>query len=159
VEYAIEAIKLGTTAVGICTSEGVILAVEKRLSSSLIEPGSVQKILEIDSHCGAAMSGLIADARMLIEHARVESQNHRFTYDEPMGIEPLTQTVCDMALSFAESSEEGKKKTSRPFGVALLIAGVDRREGGVLYFSDPSGTYIKYKAKAIGGGAGIFYFV
>ena len=155
VEYAIEAIKLGTTAVGIATAEGVVLAVEKRLSSSLIEPRSVQKILEVDSHCGAALSGLAADARMLIEHARVEAQNHRFTYDDAMGIEPLTQTVCDLALSFAESSEEAEKKTSRPFGVALLIAGVDRREGPVLYFSDPSGTYMKYKAKAIGGGAGI----
>jgi 20S proteasome subunit alpha 5 len=153
VEYAIEAIKLGTTAVGITTAEGVVLAVEKRLSSSLIEARSVQKILEIDSHCGAALSGLAADARMLIEHARVEAQNHRFTYDDAMGIEPLTQTVCDLALSFAESSEEAEKKTSRPFGVALLIAGVDRREGPVLYFSDPSGTYMKYKAKAIGGGA------
>ena len=155
VEYAIEAIKLGTTAVGIATSEGVILAVEKRLSSPLIEPASVQKILEVDSHCAAALSGLVADARMLVDHARVEAQNHRFTYDTAMGIEPLTQTVCDLALSFAESSEDmdEKKKTSRPFGVALLIAGVDNREGPVLYFSDPSGTYMRYKAKAIGGGA------
>lgn len=58
-EYAIEAVKLGSTSVGIKTSEGVILAVEKRISSVLLEPSSVQKILEIDSHLGAAVSGLI----------------------------------------------------------------------------------------------------
>eukprot|EP00401_Gymnodinium_catenatum_P083130 CAMPEP_0117561046 /NCGR_PEP_ID=MMETSP0784-20121206/54197_1 /TAXON_ID=39447 /ORGANISM="" /LENGTH=83 /DNA_ID=CAMNT_0005358489 /DNA_START=64 /DNA_END=312 /DNA_ORIENTATION=- len=58
VEYAIEAIKLGSTAVGIRTNEGVVLAVEKRLTSPLIEPSSIEKILEIDEHMGCAMSGL-----------------------------------------------------------------------------------------------------
>ena len=82
VEYAIEAIKLGSTAVGISTKTGVVLAVEKRLSSPLLEPDSVEKIMEIDTHVGAAMSGLVADARTLVDHARVEAQNHRFTYDE-----------------------------------------------------------------------------
>lgn len=59
VEYAIEAVKLGSTAIGIQTREGVILAVEKRLTSILLEPSSVEKILEIDFHIGAAVSGLI----------------------------------------------------------------------------------------------------
>ena len=58
--------------------------------------------MEVDSHIGAAMSGLIADARTLVDHARVEAQNHRFTYDEPMRVEALTQAVCDLALSFGE---------------------------------------------------------
>jgi 20S proteasome subunit alpha 5 len=78
VEYAMEAIKLGSTAVGIQTSEGVILAVEKRISSTLMESSSVEKIMEIDSHIGAAMSGLIADARTMIDHARVECQVNLF---------------------------------------------------------------------------------
>ena len=51
----------------------------------------MEKIAEIDSHVGAAMSGLVADARTLVDHARVEAQNHTFTYDEPIGVEPLTQ--------------------------------------------------------------------
>jgi 20S proteasome subunit alpha 5 len=59
VEYAIEAVKLGSTAVGICTTRGVILAIEKRLTSALLEPSSVEKILEVDTHIGAAVSGLI----------------------------------------------------------------------------------------------------
>jgi 20S proteasome subunit alpha 5 len=74
VEYAIEAIKLGSTAVGIQTAEGVVLAVEKRLTSPLLEPSSIEKIVEVDTHLGAAMSGLTADARTLVEHARVETQ-------------------------------------------------------------------------------------
>jgi Proteasome subunit len=63
VEYAIEAVKLGSTAVGIQTTEGVVLAVEKRLTSILLEPTSVEKILEIDCHIGAAVSGLIGGSR------------------------------------------------------------------------------------------------
>lgn len=150
VEYAIEAVKLGSTAVGVQCADGVILAVEKRLTSTLLEPHSVEKIMEVDSHIGAAVAGLIGDARTLVEHARVEAQNHRFTYDEDMRVEALTQSVCDLALGFGEGGKKGSM--SRPFGVALLMAGVDDK-GPQLYFSDPSGTYLKYKAKAIGAGS------
>lgn len=59
VEYAIEAVKLGSTAVGIQSTGGIVLAIEKRLTSILLEPSSVEKILEIDSHIGTAVSGLI----------------------------------------------------------------------------------------------------
>jgi 20S proteasome subunit alpha 5 len=74
VEYAIEAIKLGSTAVGIQTSEGVVLAVEKRVTSTLLESSSIEKIMEIDSHLGCAMSGLIADSITMIDHARIQAQ-------------------------------------------------------------------------------------
>jgi len=154
VEYAIEAIKLGSTAVGIQTAEGVVLAVEKRITSSLLEPSSVEKIMEIDSHIGCAMSGLTADARTLIDHARVETQNHRFTYDEPMNLEATTQAICDLALRFGEDRKGGSKEDimSRPFGVALLIGGVDEH-GPALWHTDPSGTFTQYEAKAIGAGS------
>lgn len=105
VEYAIEAIKLGSTSVGIHTREGVVLAVEKRLTSPLLEPTSVEKLLEIDSHIGCAVSGLTADARTLVEHARVETQHHRFTYDEPMPVESCTQSLCDLALRLNPNPE------------------------------------------------------
>jgi 20S proteasome subunit alpha 5 len=119
-----------------------------------LDPSSVEKIAEVDSHIGAAMSGLVADARTLVDHARVEAQNHTFTYDEPIGVEALTQAVCDLALSFGEGSDgDSKKRMSRPFGVALLLAGYDELDGSQLFFSDPSGTFVRYKAKAIGAGS------
>lgn len=145
---------MGSTAVGIQTKEGCILAVEKRLTSPLLDPVSVEKIAEIDSHMGAALSGLVADARTLVEHARVEAQNHTFNYNEPVGVEALTQAVCDLALSFGEGSDgDSKKRMSRPFGVALLLAGYDKLDGCQLFFSDPSGTFVRYQAKAIGAGS------
>ncbi|KAJ3291969.1 proteasome component pup2 [Borealophlyctis nickersoniae] len=152
VEYAIEAIKLGSTAVGIQTAEGVVLAVEKRVTSPLLEPSSIEKIVEIDAHLGCAMSGLTADARTMIDHARVEAQNHWFTYNEQIKVESVTQAVCDLALRFGESADGEDAVMSRPFGVALLIAGVDEK-GPQLFHADPSGTFMRYDAKAIGSGS------
>ena len=88
--------------------------------------------MEIDRHLGCAMSGLIADARTMIDHARVTSQNHAFTYDEKIKVESATQAVCDLALRFGESVHDEEAMMSRPFGVALLIAGVDEN-GPQLY--------------------------
>jgi len=65
-----------------------------------------------------------------------------------------TEAVCDLALSFGEGRDgDSKKRMSRPFGVALLLAGCDDLEGPQLFFSDPSGTFVRYKAKAIGAGS------
>lgn len=81
--------------------------------------------MEIDAHLGCAMSGLTADARTMIDHARVTAQNHSFTYDEKIKVESVTQAVCDLALRFGESVHDEDAMMSRPFGVALLIAGID----------------------------------
>jgi len=152
VEYAIEAIKLGSTTVGVKTPEGVVLGVEKRVQSPLLVHTSIEKIMEIDKHLGCAMSGLTADARTMIDHARVTSQNHAFTYDEAIRVESVTQAVCDLALRFGESIHDDDAMMSRPFGVALLIAGIDEL-GPQLYHTDPSGTFVRYDAKAIGSGS------
>ncbi|CAF9931579.1 MAG: proteasome component pup2 [Gomphillus americanus] len=174
VEYSLEAIKHGSTAIGVrypgaqllltlsiltrlslkqvATSEGVILGVEKRVQSTLLETSSVEKILEIDSHIGCAMSGLQADARSMIEHARVESQSHAFHYNEQLRVESCTQAICDLALRFGEGADGEESIMSRPFGVALLIAGVDE-DGPQLYHAEPSGTFYRYDAKAIGSGS------
>jgi len=150
VEYAIEAIKLGSTAIGIRTKEGVILAVEKRVTSPLIVAESIEKILEIDEHMGCAMSGLTADARTLVDHARVEAQAHWFTYNERMPVESCVNSVADMALDFSDSDKDRKRVMSRPFGVALLVGGYDPVDGPVLFNTDPSGTFTKYQAASIG---------
>lgn len=153
VEYSLEAIKLGSTAIGVrspilllssctnthqtqvATSEGVVLGVEKRVTSTLLETSSVEKIVEIDQHIGCAMSGLQADARSMIEHARVECQNHAFHFAESLRVESCTQAICDLALRFGEGADGEESVMSRPFGVALLIAGYD--EDGPQLFVSP----------------------
>lgn len=115
----------------------MILGVEKRVTSTLLETSSVEKIVEIDRHIGCAMSGLQADARSMVEHARVESQNHAFHYNEPLRVESCTQAICDLALRFGEGADGEESIMSRPFGVALLIAGIDE-DGPQLYEFFPS---------------------
>jgi len=151
VEYAIEAIKLGSTVVAIKTNEGVVMAVEKRITSPLIIPNSMEKIFEIDKHIACASSGLMADARTLVDRARVEAQNYQFVYNEPISVESLSQAVSNLALQFGDDDSDAGSM-SRPFGVAILFAGFDDT-GPHLFHLDPSGTFLEYEAKAIGSGA------
>ena len=150
VEYAIEAIKLGSTAIAIQTQEGIVLAVERRTQSPLMIPSSLDKIMEIDAHVACAVSGLTADAQSMVEHGRVQAQNHFFTYNESMPVRSLTQSLCALSANFGTDDEDSM---SRPFGVALLVAGHDVDNGYQLYHTDPSGTWTAYKAKAIGSGS------
>ena len=122
------------------------------MTSTLLETSSVEKIVEIDRHIGCAMSGLQADARSMVEHARVECQSHAFNYNEALGVESCTQAICDLALRFGEGADGEDRVMSRPFGVALLIAGIDE-EGPQLFHAEPSGTFYRYDAKAIGSGS------
>lgn len=118
----------------------------------MVPSGRSEKLVEIDSHCACAMSGIVGDARILIDHARVEAQNHAFNFNEPMDIEAITQSVSDLAINFGEGYEGSKRKPmARPYGVALLIGGVDAK-GPQLYQTDPSGTYTEWQADAIGSG-------
>lgn len=113
---------------GVKTNQGVILGVEKKLQSSkLMVPSSrSEKLVEIDRHCACALSGVVGDARILIDHGRVEAQNHAFNFKEPMGIEAITQSISDIAINFGEGYEGSKRKAmARPYGVSLLIGGVD----------------------------------
>jgi len=143
VEYAREAVKRGTTAVGVKAIDGVVLMVDKRVTSKLLEAESIEKIFQIDDHIGAATSGLVADARVLIDRARTEAQINRVTYDEPIGLEDISKKICDFKYSYTQSGGV------RPFGTALLIAGVDDNKAH-LFETDPSGALLEYKATAIG---------
>ncbi|WP_295115550.1 archaeal proteasome endopeptidase complex subunit alpha, partial [uncultured Methanobrevibacter sp.] len=145
VEYAREAVKRGTTSIGVKSSEGIVLAVDKRTTSNLVEASSIEKIFKIDEHIGAATSGLVADARALVERARVEAQINKITYSEPIRVESLAKKLCDMLQLYTQNGGV------RPFGSALIIGGVydDKCK---LFETDPSGALIEYKATAIGSG-------
>ncbi len=145
VEYAREAVKRGTTTVGLKYNGGVVLIVDKRISSHLIEADSIEKIFQIDHHVGCATSGLVADARMLVDRARLEAQINKVNYGERSPIEPLVKKICDFKQNYTQYGGV------RPFGTALLIAGVDS-EGAHLYETDPSGALMAYKAGGIGAG-------
>ncbi|MHB8632423.1 MAG: archaeal proteasome endopeptidase complex subunit alpha [Thermoplasmatota archaeon] len=145
VEYAREAVKRGTTAVGVRCKQGVVLLVDKRVSSKLVVPASIEKIFAIDQHVGCATSGLVADARALVDRARVEAQMNRVSYDDPIPVDTLVRRICDYKQSYTQYGG------GRPFGTALLVAGIDA-SGPRLFETDPSGALIEYRASAVGSG-------
>lgn len=144
VEYAREAVKTGSTSIGVVCKDGIVLLAHKRISSPLLVGESHEKVFQIDSHMAAASSGLVADARKLIDIARVEAQKHRLTYDEEIPVEMLAKKVGDHVQFYTQYGGV------RPYGVSLLIAGVDG--GSHLFETDPSGALFEYKATAIGSG-------
>jgi proteasome alpha subunit len=145
VEYAREAVKRGSASVGIRTPEGVVLAAERRTRSPLMERDSVEKLHKIDDHIGIASAGHVADARQLIDVSRRQSQVNQLRYGEPVGVETLTKHVTDHIQQYTQTGG------ARPFGVALLVGGVEHDGTPRLYETDPSGTPYEWKAVAIGG--------
>ncbi len=148
VEYAREAVKRGTTTVGLKFRDGVVLIVDKRIASRLMEPKSIEKIFQIDEHIGCATSGLVADARVLVDNARVTAQVSKITYDERISVEMLVKKICDYKQNYTQYGGV------RPFGTALLVAGVDD-QGVHLFETDPSGALVSYKAGSIGAGRNV----
>ncbi len=143
VEYAKKTVRQGSTAIGIACSDGVILVTDKRIVDKLIVPSSVEKIWQVDSHIGATASGIISDARILIERSQILAQQHKVTYDSPIDIISIVRDISNIKQMTTQSGG------LRPFGVSILIAGVDST-GIKLYETDPTGIYFQYKACVIG---------
>ena len=143
VEYAIETVKRGAIAIGLQVKNGVIIAVEEKSRDLQVED-ITQKIFQVDDHVGIAAAGYIPDARVLVDNARFFSQSNKLTYDETVEVEAIAKHLADQSHQFTQYSGV------RPFGVALIIAGVDKK-GGRIFVTDPSGTYVPYTAVAIGG--------
>ncbi len=147
VEYAREAVKRGSASIGVRTEGGVVLAVDKHTRSPLMEQNSVEKLHKSDDHIGIASAGHVADARQLIDFARRQSQVNHLRYGEPIGVETLTKEVTDHIQQYTQVGG------ARPFGVALIIGGIENGEPR-LYETDPSGTPYEWKALAVGSDRG-----
>lgn len=144
VEYAREAIKKGTVSVGIKYKDGVLLAVDKNITDTLMVAESTEKIFQIDEHVGTATSGLVADGRKLVDKMRIDAQSHRLTYGEKISVDVLVKKINDYQQMFTQIGG------LRPFGVAILLGGVNGDGGTKLYETDPSGSFWEYYATAIG---------
>lgn len=145
VEYAIETVKRGALAVGVCTKEGVVIAVEEK-PRTLQTRNVTQKIFQVDKHIGVAAAGYIPDARVEVDNARFFSQGTRMTYDEPVEVATVAKHLADHAHQFTQYGGV------RPNGVSMIIGGIDQK-GGSIYVIDPSGAYMQYTAVAIGAGS------
>ncbi|EPQ64040.1 Alpha 2 subunit of the 20S proteasome [Blumeria graminis f. sp. tritici 96224] len=177
IEYALNAVNQGVTALGIKATNGVVLATEKKSSSPLIDAPSLSKVSLITPDIGMIYSGMGPDYRVLVEKARkVSHTGYKRIYNE---YPPTKILVQDVARVMQEATQSGGV---RPYGVSLLVAGWDEgtepevnqaensdgksgqeessnKTGGdvkgnpMLYQVDPSGSYFPWKATAIGKSA------
>ncbi|TQB76592.1 Proteasome subunit alpha type-4 [Monascus purpureus] len=146
VEYAMEAVKRGTCAVGVKGKDVVVLGCEKRsalkLQDTRITPS---KIAKLDDHVCLAFAGLNADSRILIDKARLEAQSHRLTVEDPVSIEYITKYIATVQQRYTQSGGV------RPFGISTLVVGFDKGDTVPrLYLTEPSGIYSAWKANSIG---------
>ncbi len=145
VEYAKKTVKQGSTAIGIVCKDGVLLCTDKRIIDKLVVPKSVEKIFKIDDHIAATASGILSDARILIERAQLKAQQYSVTYDSPIDVLSVVKDLCNLKQLCTQSGG------LRPFGVSLLIAGIDDGTPR-LFETDPTGIFFQYKAAVIGEG-------
>ena len=145
VEYAKKTVRQGSTAIAMACSDGLLFVTDKRIIDSLVVPETVEKIWQIDEHIGATASGILSDARVLIERAQLKAQQHRVTFDSAIDTLTVVKDICDLKQVCTQSGG------LRPFGVSLLVAGIDDHTPR-LYETDPTGIFFQYKATAIGEG-------
>ncbi len=143
VEYAEKTVRLGSSSIGIVCKDGVVLASDRRVNDKLILPESATKIHEIDSHIITSAAGILSDARVLIEKARVIAQQNKVTYDSPVDVEEIIREIANTKQMFTQYGG------ARPFGVAIMVAGCDNK-GAQLFSSDITGNYFSYNAMSIG---------
>jgi proteasome alpha subunit len=145
VEYAKEAVKRGSTALGITFRDGIVFATVKP-DGKLVVSEATEKIFQVDDHIAAVAAGFLADARAIIQMVRVKAQMHKLTYDEPVDIWNIGKVIGNRMQLITQYGG------LRPFGVSMLLGGVDK-SGVHLLETDPSGTLFEWRAQAIGRGA------
>ncbi|CDK28636.1 unnamed protein product [Kuraishia capsulata CBS 1993] len=148
IEHALNAVKQGVTSLGIKSTNGIVLATERKSNSALINVDHIEKISLITPNIGMTYSGMGPDFRVLVDSSRKVSHTaYKRVYNE---YPPTKILVSETAKIIQEATQSGGV---RPYGVSLLVGGYDDSNGYMLYQVDPSGAYFPWKATAIGKGS------
>jgi len=137
------AVEAGKPALGIKVRNGVVLATEKKVQNILVDESTLRKIENLADNAGVVYAGMPSDYRVLLKKGRKAAQKYISKYRDPI---PTSQIVREVAGIAQEFTQQGGV---RPFGVSLMIAGIDDN-GPHLFQVDPSGAYFGWKASAIG---------
>lgn len=132
---------------GVVGNDIVVLGVERKSAQKLQDDRTVKKIARVDQFLTLAFAGLTADARVLINKARIECQSYRLTVEDAPTVEHVARYIATVQQQYTQRGGR------RPFGIATLIGGFDRLDRPCLMQTDPSGTFSEWQADAIGRSA------
>jgi len=143
VEYAGKAVEKSGTAIGVRCVDGVVLGVEKLVQSKMLVEGSNRRIMNVDVHCGIAMSGIAGDGKQIVNRARSEARQYREFYGQMIPGKVLNERLAGFIHTYT------LYWYLRPFGASVLVASYDD-DGPQLHMIEPSGIAYRYFAAAIG---------
>ena len=152
VQYAFEAVNRGSATIAVTGADCVVFAVEKNNVQKLQDPKTIKKIQVVDDHLMITFTGLQADARLLIDKARLDCQEFRFRYEDVPTVEYAARYIGQVQQQYTQ------RGGTRPLGVSTFLSGfhpaMPMRDGSqpkpVLYQTEPSGAVSQWKAAAIG---------
>ena len=147
VEYAMEAIRQASACIGITYDKGILLVGEKNIKSKLWIPERSEKFAIIADHIVVAIAGITADANILVDDSQLNAARYQYKYQQPMPLEMCVHDTCNYTQYFTQFGG------LRPFGVSMLWAGYNKKDGFQLFHSDPSGNYAEWQATSIGNNA------
>mmetsp|Transcript_4128 Transcript_4128/g.8446 ORF Transcript_4128/g.8446 Transcript_4128/m.8446 type:complete len:214 (+) Transcript_4128:500-1141(+) len=146
-----EAVSESGATIGIISKEGIVIATEKKETKRLIdEKTNLEKFFIIDDHIVCTGSGVIPDFQILIDHARIQAQQYKKTFQDFIPVKKIVEIICDIKQQFTQRGRQ------RPFGLSLLIAGWDSFNGFQLFRTDSAGTFSGWKSVAIGSNSLIY---
>ncbi|CAA7016087.1 unnamed protein product [Microthlaspi erraticum] len=145
VEYAFKAVKTaGITSIGVRGKDSVCVVTQKKVPDKLLDQSSVTHLFQITKYIGLLATGITADARSLVQQARNEAAEFRFTYGYEMPVDILAKWIADKSQVYTQHAY------MRPLGVVAMVLGFDEENGPLLYKCDPAGHFYGHKATGAG---------
>uniref|UniRef100_A0A7S3QRN4 Proteasome subunit alpha type n=1 Tax=Dunaliella tertiolecta TaxID=3047 RepID=A0A7S3QRN4_DUNTE len=145
VEYAFKAVRsCGVTSIGVRGKDSVVFVTQKKVADKLIDPSSVTRVFKITKYIGMLVTGLMPDARSIVQQVRQQAAEFRFKYGYEIPVDFLARVMADKAQVYTQHAY------MRPLGVVSMLIGIDEERGPQLFKVDPAGYFVGYKATSVG---------
>lgn len=134
-----EALKTGTTTIGIKCKDGIILASEQRATmGNMIAHTQVQKVYKVADNLGMTIAGVVGDAQLMVRYIQSEAALYSMKMGSPMSVNAAATLVANVIR--------------QGFYLGLIVGGYDKK-GGHVFSIDGAGGYIEDDVVSVGSGS------